>query len=104
MQMKDSEITSPEQLDAVLVGNEMSRIAKLWRQAEGHSFFWADLVGLAVGALLIVGSLYQGFFQQTDAMWQIILGLSLIGSAVYRRQQAQINALRELLKLRSTKG
>jgi hypothetical protein len=32
-------------------------------------------------------------------MWQIILGLSLVGSAVYRRQQSQINALRELLKL-----
>jgi hypothetical protein len=102
MHMKDSEITTPEQLDAVLVGNEMTRVAKLWRQAEGHSFFWADLIGVAVGALLIFGSVYQGFFEQSDAMWQIILGLSLIGSAVYRRQQAQINALRELLKLCAT--
>jgi len=97
--MKDSQITSPEQLDAALVGNEMNKLQKLWRQAEGRSYFWVDLIGVAVGALLIFGSLYRGFFEQDDAMWQIILGLSLVGSAVYRRQQSQINALRELLKL-----
>lgn len=97
--MKESCITRPEDLDAALAGNAMYRRERLWRTAEGRSFPWMDLIAIATGVLLIFGGLYLGYFGQTDATPHVFIGLILFGGVAYRRQQAQIDALRELLKL-----
>jgi len=97
--MKDNPITSAEQLDAVLAGNAMSKRERLWRAAEGRSYLGFTLVAIILGAALIFGSFYMGFFGRDDVTLQVAIGLVLIGGTLYRNQQSQIDALRELLKL-----
>lgn len=97
--MKENQITKRENLDAALAGNAMYKREKLWRAAEGRSFPWVDLVALAIGALLIVGSLFRGYFGPEDAALQAVIGMIAFGTVVYRRQQARIDALCELVKL-----
>lgn len=95
--MKESEISSAEDLDTALAANAMRKQEQLWKAAEGKSFIWGDVVGVLLGAALAV----VGFRQlqlEADGILFLLLGLSLISSAVFRRQQAQIDALRELLR------
>lgn len=95
--MKESEISSAEDLDTALAANAMRKQGQLWKAAEGRSFIWGDVVGVLLGAALVV----VGFRQlqlEADGILFLLLGLSLISSAMIRRQQAQINALRELLR------
>jgi hypothetical protein len=97
--VKDTQITSAEQLDAVIVGNAMSKREKLWRAAEGRSYLRFTIVAVILGAALIFGGLYMGFFGRDDVTFQVVIGMVLIGGSLYRSQQTQIDALRELLKL-----
>jgi hypothetical protein len=98
--MREDRISSPEDLDAALAGNAMRRRENLWKVAEGRSFRWADIVGVLAGALLGLTGLYGVVIEKNiDAMLWVVLGIALGGSAVTQRQQAQIDALRELLKL-----
>jgi hypothetical protein len=96
--VREDQIKDPTDLDAALVGSALQKRDKLWRAAEGRSFQW--LLGAIVGALFLFGGFYRSLVEeQADAAVSIALGLILVGSAMYRRHQSQINALRELLKL-----
>jgi hypothetical protein len=99
--MKESKITSETELDAALAGKKMHKREKLWKVAEGRSFRWPDVVGLICGALLIVVGI-KGVFDDIGPISVIYLVAGMFGFAggLYRHQQSQIDALRELLKQR----
>lgn len=95
--MNDRDISSREELDAALAGNAMRREEKLWKAAEGRTFVWGDVIGALLGGIVLAAGIYETM-QQADGVLLFALGIGLIGSTMYRRQQAQINALRKLLK------
>ncbi len=99
--MKDSEISSREELEAALAGHAMSRSEALWKQAEGRNFRWTDVVVATAGGLsLLMGLLGITIEQDITGVMPIVVGVMLIVSVIFRHQQAQIDALRELLKKR----
>ncbi len=74
--MKDSEISSPAELDAALAGRAMSRREKLWKTAEGRAFRWWDVAVAVIGALLFLSGLYLVLFaQEIDGAMQLVLGI-----------------------------
>jgi len=101
--MKEREITSETELDAALAGSKMRRREKLWKMAEGRSFRWPDVAGLVCGGLLIVVGI-KGVFDEIGPTSVIYLVAGMFGfaGALYRHQQSQIDALRELLKQRDS--
>ena len=101
--MNESEITSARDLNSALAGMSIRKRAKLWRTADGRSCLWLHIFFISAGSLLIFSSLSSyifGFVSERDALIAIVFGLTFVGTASYQRQQSQINALRELLKLR----
>ena len=99
--MNKPEITSETELDAALAGTKMHKREKLWKIAEGRSFRWPDVAGLVCGCLLIVVGI-EGVVDEIGPIGviYIVAGLLSFAGALYRHQQAQIDALRELLKQR----
>ena len=98
--MKDYEISSPEELDTALAGNAMRRRENLWNIAEGKSSQWTEVFFVIVGGLSLFVGLYGVVYEgELAGILTVVVGITLIGGAMYRRQQAQIEALRELLKL-----
>jgi hypothetical protein len=97
--MKEHEISSPEKLDAALAENAMRKSQELWKIAEGRDFRWTELLGAFAGGASLLTGLY-GVVVERDMglMLLVVVGIFLTGSAITRRQQAQIDALRELLK------
>lgn len=104
--MRDDQITSPEELDAAMAGSAMHKSEKLWKTAEGRLFRWPDLIALIGSSLLILVGLY-GVFAESAAsasLLFLIFGLSFFGGQIYRHQQSQIDALRELVKQMNHRG
>jgi hypothetical protein len=97
--MKEHEISSPEKLDAALAENAMRKSQELWKIAEGRNIRWTELLGAVAGGASLLQGLY-GVVVERDMglMLLVVLGILLTGFAITRRQQAQIDALRELLK------
>jgi hypothetical protein len=97
--MKDSEISSPEELDAALVSNRMRRRENLWKTAAGQTYQWVNMFTMAVGLIsLLLGGYGVIVEKDIGAIMLIVMGGGLIGSAIFRHQQSQIQALRRLLK------
>jgi hypothetical protein len=97
--MKEHEISSPERLDAALAENALRKSQELWKIAEGRNFRWTELFSaVAGGSSLLVGMYGVVVEGDIGLMLLVVIGIFLTGSAITRRQQAQIDALRELLK------
>jgi hypothetical protein len=97
--MRGHEISTLQELDAALVGNEMRKREKLWKVAEGRSFRWSDTIAAIVGGLLALTGLY-GIVVEQDLVgaYQLAFGLSALGFSMIRHQQTQIDALREIAR------
>jgi hypothetical protein len=97
--MGESDISGPTQLDTLLAAKAMHRRDKLWKQAEGRSFRWADVIAALAGGILALPGLYGIVIEQEIvAAFPLAIGLSLPGFSMLRHQQLQIDALRELVR------
>lgn len=97
--MKDTEISSPEQLDAALVSHRMSRRENLWKTAAGQTYRVTDIVMIIIGFLSLIYGGY-GFVFEDDlgAITLVVMGGGLVAAGILRHQQSQIQALRRLLE------
>jgi hypothetical protein len=97
--MRDDHISSPMELEATLLANDMRKSEKLWRQAEGKSLNKVHLFGL-LGSYLLLGVGLVGLFAEGEyrAATFAILGTVVVISFVYQFQQRQIAALREIVR------
>ena len=73
----------------------------LWRAAEGRELIWVQVLGCSIGLLFLFSGVFGDSFGQRDAMISIVAGLGILIAASSWRQQSQIRALRELIKLDS---
>lgn len=97
--MREHEISTPQELDAALAGNEMQKLQRLWKAVEGRSFRWVDLAASIGGGLLALMGLYGIIIaHELVGAFFLAFGLSLLGSSMLRRQQDQIDALREIVR------
>lgn len=97
--MQEHEIATPDDLDVALAGSALSRRQKLWKAASGHSPRWTHVLGAVLGAVqLCYGG--AGVLLTDDGFYVFMIGfgLSLFGFSLFRMQQAQIDALREILR------
>jgi hypothetical protein len=97
--MREQKISTPQDLDAVLAGNAIRKLEKVWKVAEGRSYRWTDLIAALVGGLLALTGLYGTLIAQEIAgAFQLAFGLSLLGFSMLRHQQLQVDALREIVR------
>jgi hypothetical protein len=97
--MNRNDISSPRELDYALAANAIARRERLWKEAEGRTFRWANLIAAVAGGLLALTGLFGAIIEQEIiGAFQLAFGLSLLGFSMLRHQQFQIDALREIVR------
>jgi hypothetical protein len=97
--MRENEISTPQEFDSALAGNAMRKNERLWKAAQGRSFRWFDVLSALIGGLLA----FTGFYgivveQELVGAYQLAFGFGLLGFSMFRHQQTQIDALREIVR------
>jgi hypothetical protein len=101
--VKDTEVSTAEKLDAPLALGGVRKHARLWQVAEGH-FGWSEAVGLLTAVLLVAFGLLEygrsvgvAEFMRGGIAF-IASGLLLLISFQWSAAQRQRSALLELLR------
>jgi hypothetical protein len=97
--MQEHEITTPEDLDVALAGSALSKRQKLWKAASGHSPRRTDvLVGVLGAVQLLYGGIGAILGDEPYYAFMMGFGVLMFSFSLWRLQQAQIDALREILR------
>lgn len=97
--MQEHEIATPQDLDVALAGNALSKRQKLWKVASGQSPRWTDVLVGVLGAIqLIAGGIGALVSDERYYVFLIGFGVLMFCYSLWRLQQAQIDALRDIVE------
>jgi hypothetical protein len=97
--MNEEQIRNPEDLDAAIVGQAMSKQSKLVRVAEGRSMSFSVSVMLLLSFVMLVLGLVATARTELGAdLVPAFMGTVFLLSALVMRLEAQLKAFRELQK------
>ena len=97
--MNEQKIRNPEDLDAAIVGQAMSKQARLVKIAEGQSMSFSVSVMLPLSFVMLVLGLIAAAKTEFGAdLIPAFMGTVFLLSALVMRLEAQLRAFRELQK------
>jgi hypothetical protein len=97
--MNEEKIRNPEDLDAAIVGQAMSKQARLVKVAEGRSMsFTVSVMLLASFAMLVLGLIGTARTEFGADLIPAFMGTVSLLSALVMRLETQLRAFRELQK------
>ena len=97
--MNEENIRNPEDLDAAIVGQAMSKQARLVRVAEGRSMSFSVSVMLLLSfGMLVLGLVATAKTELGADLIPAFMGTVFLLSALVMRLEAQLRAFRELQK------
>jgi hypothetical protein len=97
--MQEHEITTPQDLDSALASNALSKRQKLWKAASGKSPRWTDVLMAVLGAVqLIAGGIGAIISDERYYAFLIGSGVLMFCYSLWKLQQTQIDALREIVE------
>lgn len=95
--MKDSEISSADDLDAALLSQSLEKHRRLWRAAEGR-FSWVAITGLLCSGALLAAGIFAGPEASQERLFNLGLGAFMFLQFQVFWAQSKGEAITVLLK------
>jgi len=99
LNMREHELESEADLDAVLVGGALSKHQRLWKAAPGHSPRWTDVLMAVLGAAQLFPGAYGVLSGgEPNSLVLLAFGVPFVGFSLWRIKEARIDAPNEILR------